>query len=204
MLEVSIHGMSLKITNWKLHRINSLLPEGYGSNCWSRSWWGWGWGYIGFTLSVRLSPMPCPLCGSLPISWIIFICSTNTTMREWCVMYHFQVNRSKVKVMGHLNFGPCRLHGSATLWRICFIYGINTTYECRCVTYHFQVNRSKVKVTRVFQILGHVSSMAHCICLLEVAFRVTYNVEISELFVFAVGEGGILIDRWCTISGLVW
>ena len=34
---------------------------------------------------------------TLPISWIIFICCTDTTVRGRCVTNHFQVNRSKVK-----------------------------------------------------------------------------------------------------------
>ena len=29
--------------------------------------------------SVHPSHMPCPLCGSLPVSWIILICGTNIT-----------------------------------------------------------------------------------------------------------------------------
>ena len=42
------------------------------------------WWFIGFTpyvcLSIRLSvPHGCQLCGSLHVSWIIFICGTNTT-----------------------------------------------------------------------------------------------------------------------------
>ena len=43
----------------------------------------------------------------------------------------------------------------------------------RCVAYHFQVNRSKVKVTQVVWIFSHIRSMARCVCLQEVAFRVT-------------------------------
>ena len=43
----------------------------------------WGGGYIGFTasvcLSIRPSHMRCLLRRLLPISWIIFICGTNTT-----------------------------------------------------------------------------------------------------------------------------
>ena len=57
---------------------------------------GGGWG--GFTPSLHLSRMPCPLCGPLPISWNIFICATNATHEGWCVANHFQVNKSKVKV----------------------------------------------------------------------------------------------------------
>ena len=38
------------------------------------------------------------LAVTLPISWIMFICGSNTTHEGWWVMYHLQVNRSKVKV----------------------------------------------------------------------------------------------------------
>ena len=71
----------------------------------------------------------------------------------------------------------------------------------RCVTYRFQVNRPKVKVTQVVRIFGCVCSIARCICLQEVAHRVTYNVEINELFAFVVGVEGSLDDHWSTISG---
>ena len=35
--------------------------------------------HLSVPLSVHPSRMPCPLCGSLPISWIIFIRGTNTS-----------------------------------------------------------------------------------------------------------------------------
>ena len=47
------------------------------------SWWScWGGGGVcwfhSFHPSVHPSFMQCPLCGSLPISWIMFICGKNT------------------------------------------------------------------------------------------------------------------------------
>ena len=62
----------------------------------------WGGGVIDFTPSICLSNCPsvmqCLLCGLLPISWIILICGTNTTYEGRCVTYHLQVNRSRSKV----------------------------------------------------------------------------------------------------------
>ena len=49
--------------------------------------------------SVHLSCMPCPLCGSLPISWIIFICGINTTQEGTMCRVPLSGQRSRSHVL---------------------------------------------------------------------------------------------------------
>ena len=131
---------------------------------WQRSCWG----SIG--RSVHPSRMLCPLCSSLPNSWIIVIFGTNTTHPGRCVIYHFQVNRSKVKVtlviriFSHI----CSMARQLFDWFASYVALIKPMNEW-CVAYHLQVNSWKVKFTWVIQI-------------------------------FAVKAVGILVDHWSTIS----
>ena len=86
--------------------------------------------WIIFIFNTNTSLMPCLPCGSLHISWIIFIFSTNTTYKG--VMSHVIFPGQYVKGQGRRQcskFHPCPLHCSETIWWVCFICGTNTTYE---------------------------------------------------------------------------
>ena len=97
--------------------------------------------------------------------------------------------------MGRSNLWPCSL-GLFDGFSASYVALIQPISE-RCVAYHFQVNSSKVKGQS--WILGRVCSM-YRICSLEVTYRVTYDVEINELFVFVARAGSVLVDHWSTIS----
>ena len=94
---------------------------------------------------------------------------------------------------------PCLLYCSATIWLICFIC---TTHEWSMCLIPFpgQYNRSNVKITRVVWIFSRVCSIACWVCLRAAAYRVTYDLEINELFASAVRMGAILVDHQSTNS----
>ena len=92
----------------------------------------------------------------------------------------------------------CLLRGSATIWWLCFIWGTDTTREWTMC--HVPFPGQSVKVTWLIWIFSHVHTMAHCVCLQKAAYIVTCDVEINELFAFAVRTEVILVDHQSTIS----
>ena len=86
-------------------------------------------GYIGFTPSVRLSRLLCPLCNIYSSGWILSILATNDH-------YHERVCRTKwpltltyiFKVIGPSLRKSCPLCSVYSSWWILFIFNTNDHY----------------------------------------------------------------------------
>ena len=93
---------------------------------------------------------------SIRLSVCLSICQyTNLSVHppiHWCVMHHFQVKKSRVKVT-HVIQNLC----CVALWlfnRFTSYLGQIQPMRWQCAMHHFQVKRSKVKVTWVIQIFA--------------------------------------------------